>query len=328
MKEMPRLFLFILVIALFSSCNGEKNQPTIIPSSKPDIYTATNTTHPEILTNPIPSLTPTHKPTITSTQTAKPSRTPIPTSTPFPPYQNKNVIFDYYVIGQLAGYEEFFDPPYGIITRLVLYDDGQMLIAGPGETFNQKVLSSDEIKSFLSRLESLGFYSLESNQKHDPTDKLYDYGNNYQKTYDGLRDCILVNAHKSRTLCIYEPDIQYLIPEMNNILKYIDDYNPAGTTPYIADRIFLSIQEIDEHSPDLPPAVPWSEKFPSLEYDPNRFTSNVSTQVIYIDGTLAEEIYLFFEGSDGLKVVTQNDKDYIIYLRVLLPHEKVINPPQ
>ncbi len=328
MKKVARLSLFLLITILVSSCKSQINQPTVIPSSTPVILVATNTPPAEILSTQIPSLTSTHKPTLTSTQTPKPSLTPTPTSTPFPPYQNKHVILDYYEIGQHSGTDSFFDPPYEIITRLVLYDDGQMLIAGTGETFKQKVLSSDEIKRFLSRLDTLGFYSLESNNKHDPTDKLYDYGDNYQKTYDGLRDCILVNSDKSRTLCVYEPDMQFLIPEMKDILKYLDEYNPGGMTPYYADRILLSIQEIDEYFPDLPPAVPWNENFPSLEYDPSRFTSNISTQVIYIDGTLAEEIYLFFEGSDGLKVASQNGKDYIVYIRVLLPHEKVKNPQQ
>jgi hypothetical protein len=286
-----------------------------------------------------PSLTPEPSSTATiiatSTLISTPTRiqpTELPSTpifTPFPIYNNKGVVFDYYVIGNLADWDTFFDPPYGnTVTRLVLYDDGQLLIAGAGETYKQKKLSSAEIKNFLSKLEILGFYSLESNQQNDQMDKLYDFGNNYQEIADGLRYCVSVNADKSRTLCVREPYIQFLIPKMKSILQYLDGYNPAGMTPYYTDRILLTIQTGIDSSINNPPATHWNEHFPSLENDPSRFTSDTSNQVIFIDGDKAKEIYLFFEGSDGWKVVSQNGKDYIVTIHVVLPHEKVKNPQQ
>lgn len=207
-----------------------------------------------------------------------------------------------------------------------MYDDGQIIIGDGNETYKQKVLSSNEIKRFLSKLETLGFYLLESNQKHDPTDKLYDYGNNYQKSYDGLGYCILVNADKSRNLCVYEPDIQFLIPKMKSILKYLDEYTPTGMTPYYPDRILLSIQSDIDPAIDNPPAIPWDKHLPSLE------TSNPSfgyLTTIYVDGNMAKEIYLFLKSiSTKTKVVSQNGKEYIVYIRVILLHEKVTNPYQ
>ena len=229
----------------------------------------------------------------------------------------------------MADWDAFFDPPSGnIVTRLVLYDDGELLIAGNGETYKQKILSSTEIKSFLSKLETLGFYSLESNQQYDQTDKLYDFGNNYQKVAGGLWYCVSVNADKSRTLCVRESYSQFLIPEMKGILQYLDEYKPAGMTSYYPDRILLDIQSDFDPSIDNPPATPWNEHFPSLEYDPSRFTSDTNNQVIFIDGDMAKEIYQFFEGSDGWKVVSQNGIEYIVSIRVLLPHENVKNPQQ
>lgn len=269
----------------------------------------------------------------TSTLTPTPTRiqpTELPSTpsfTPFPHYPNKRVVFDYYVVGNQADWDIFFDTPSGnILTKLVLYDDGQILIAGTGETYKQKVLSSAEIKSFLLKLETLGFYSLESNQKHDPTDDLYNFEGKYEEVgiIGGLRDCILVDADKSRNLCVHESYMQFLIPEMKNILQYLDAYKPAGLTPYYPDRILITIQ-IADSSLENPPVIHWDERFPPLEKDPKRYTSDTSNQVIYIDGDMAKEIYLFFEGTDT-KVVSQNGKEYIVYLRVLLPHEKVKNP--
>jgi hypothetical protein len=312
------LLLSIAVCITLTSCNGQKDIPTVLPSVtlKPS-STTTAMTIPALISTP------------TRIQPTEPPFTP--TFTPFPPYHNKEVIFDYSVIGNQADWDMFFDPPSGnIVTKLVLYDDGQMLIAGTAETFKQKVLSSNEIKNFLSKLETLGFYSIESNQKYDPTDKLYNFGNNFQEVevFDGLWYCIFVNADKSRELCVREPYIQFLIPKMKRILQYLDEYKPTGMTPYYPDRILLSIQVGAHSSVDDPPAIPWDEHFPSLENDPTRFTSDTYSQVIYVDGDLAKEIYLFFEGSDGWKVVSQNGTEYVVSLRVLLPDEKVKNPQQ
>jgi len=256
------------------------------------------------------------------TGTANALATPIPatpTITPLPFYPTKQVIFDYNVIGDHSVYDGFFDPNFfrpG--SRIILYADGQMIITGT--TYQQKILSPDEIKQFLSKLEALGFYSLESNQKHDPTDKLYDYGNNYQKSSDGLEYCILVNIIKSRNLCVYEPDIQFVIPKMKNILQFLDDYRPAGMTLYYPDRILLWIQPgRDPYNDQLPKdAIPWNGSFPSLE--------TPDSKVIYVGGNAVKEIYLLFDRTTNLgKVFSQNGKEYTVYFDVVLPHEKVTN---
>ena len=291
---MKKTFLISMMLCLVvGACSGQRNVPTVVSSSTPSTETPST-----------------------------------PTFTPFPPYHSKSSVFDYYVIGNQADWDIFFDHPSGnIVTRLVLYDDGQMLIASAGEKYEQKVLSSEEIKSFRSRLETLGFYSLESNQKHDSTDQLYDFEGKYGEVgvIGGLKYCIWVDAHRSRNLCVRESYLQFLIPEMKNILQYLDEYKPAGMAPYDPDRILLTIQADVDPSIDTPPAITWDEHFPSLEKDPSRFTSDTSNQVIYIDGVMAKGIYIFFEDTDT-KVVSQNGKEYIVYLRVLLPHEKVKNP--
>jgi hypothetical protein len=307
-KEMKKTFLISLMLCfVVTACGGEKNIPTVIPSLTPE-----------------PSFTVTATSTLTPTPKFQPTEL---SSTPFPPYHNKGVVFDYYVTGNQADWDTFFDPPSGnIVTKLVLYDDGQILIAGTGETYQQKVLSSAEIKSFLSKLETFGFYSLESNQKHDITDNLYNFEGKYEEVgvIGGLRNCISVDADKSKKLCVHDSYMQFLIPEMKNILQSLNAYKPAGMTPYYPDRILLTIQ-IADSSVDNSPAIPWDERFPPLEKDPSRYTSDTSNQVMFIVGDMAKEIYLFFEGTDT-KVVSQNDKEYVVYLRVLLPHEKVKNP--
>lgn len=307
---------------VIAACSRQRNVPAAFPSNTSlSRSTATSTT--------------TATSTIVSTPTRiQPTESPaIPTFTPFPPYQNKGVVFDYYLIGNHADWDIFFDPPSGnIVTRLVLYDDGQMLIAGAGETYKQKMLTSDEVKSFLSKMETLGFYSLESNQEHDPTDKLYNFEGKYEEVgvIDGLEYCILVNSNRLRKLCVQESYLQFLIPTMKNILQYLDEYKPGGMTPYYPDRIFLSIRAADPSSDTLPAtATPWNENFPSLEFlHPSKYVYDISTSTIYIDGNSAKEIYVLFENTDSSGVFTQNGKEYIVYIRVLLPHEKITNAYQ
>ncbi len=303
---MKKLFLVSVVVSiLLTACSGQNNIPTTISSLTPK---------------------PTFMATSTLTKTPRPTLTPTSTITPLPLYQNKQVLFDYYDIGDHSVYDGFFDPnSFRSYSRLVLYDDGQMIIPPSegvvGGTYKQKFLSSDEIKRFLAKLEALGFYSLESNQKHDPTDKLYNYGNNYEKSSDGREYCISVNADKSRKLCVYEPNLQYLIPQMKSIIQYLGNYELAGMTPYNPDRILLWVQAgRDPYNDNLPKTVIlWDEHFPSLE---------TSSPIMFIDGDMAKEIYMQIGGTNKGMVFSQNGKEYTVYIDVVLPHEKMTNAYQ
>ncbi len=322
-KPMRKQFIFLVLICIFlTACGGQKDTPSRSPSMAAETI---------ISVTPTATSTSTGTPTATSAPTKIPSSTinPTATYTPLPPYQNKHVIFNYYILGNHSDYDYFYTPDFCCsITKLVIYEDGQIIIAG--EKTKQKVLSKDEINQFLSKLDTLGFFSVESNQKHNPTDKLYDYGQNYQKSNDGLKDCILVNGDRTRNLCVRETDLQYLIPKMKSILQYLDKYNPGSMTQYFPDRIFLSVQSADEYADDLPGTTkPWDKNFPSLEItNPRKYALDNNNPVIFIDGDKAKEIYQTFHGIDGCKVFSENDNEFIVCMRVIFPHEKVWNPYQ
>jgi hypothetical protein len=292
------LVISVIFYVVLASCRVYKDVPTIVPSVTPE-----------------PSSTATLTPT-----KIRPTRTfaPTLTLTPFPAYPNKQVVFEYNMTGGHSVYDFFFAgaPSW---SRLVLYSDGQMII--PGKTYTQKMLSPDEVKQFLSRLEALGFYSIESNQQHDTSDKLYNFGNNFEESYDGLSDCIVVNAEKSRELCVYEPAMEYLVPKMKNILRFLDKYEPAGTTPYSPDRLLVWIQSgRDPNNENLPnDAIPWPDNLPSLD---------IFSSISYVDGETAKEIYSLFEDTNAGKVFTQDGKEYTMYIYVVLPHEKLSNAYQ
>jgi hypothetical protein len=134
---MKKLFIISVAVSiLLTACGRQNTIPTAIPSFTP-------------------------KPTITAistpTNTPQPTLTPTSTITPLPSYQNKQVLFDYYDIGDHSVYDIFFDQnPFRSYSRLVLSKDGQMIIPPDegevGGTYQQKFLSPDEIQRFLSKL--------------------------------------------------------------------------------------------------------------------------------------------------------------------------------
>lgn len=305
---MKKPFLFSVVVCiLITACGGQRSIPTTIPSISPEPSSTIIIASPTLISTPT-RIQPTDVPST-------------PTFTPFPPYHTKNVVFEYFELGQLSDYGRFY-ADYREIPNIILYDDGQMLING-----RQKELSKDQINQFLSKLDTMGFFSLESNQKHDPTDKLYEFGNNYQRVADGLKYCILVNAERSKNLCVQDVYVEYLIPEMKAILEYLDGYKPVGMTPYSPDRILLSIQPTDTESDDLSAtATPWDNRFPSLDFPPPIADEYYTPPyIIYIEGDMAKDIYTFIANSQTHGAFIQDDKRYIVEVDVVLPHETIIN---
>jgi hypothetical protein len=312
-------FISMMVCVLLTACGGQRNIPTAFPSLAPEPSST-------VIAKTTPDLTATP----TRIQPTEPLSTP--TFTPFPPYPNKKVVFEYFTSGNfIAGDDEYFQmfyADYYFSPRLILYDNGLMFTYG-----KQKILSADEMKKFFAKLDTLGFFSIESNQKHDKEDKLYNFGNRYEEVFDGPKYCIMVNtADKSKELCAYEPYMQFLIPEMKNILKYFDEYKPNGLTPYYPDRILLSIRLANPDSDDMSAnATPWDERFPSLEFSLRRtreYAYDIPVSIMYIQGDMAKEIYLFVENSHSHAVFIQNGKKYIVHIDIILPHETVINAYQ
>ncbi len=136
-KNIIKGIVFVLLILLLVSCNDPVALPTTLPET-------TSTFSP---TKATPSA-------LLSTATI----------TPLPHYPNKQVIFDYYDVGFHSVYDSFFRlDSLRTYSRIILYDDGQMVITG--DTYRQKILSSAEVDQFISNLEVLGFFLLESNKK-------------------------------------------------------------------------------------------------------------------------------------------------------------------
>jgi hypothetical protein len=243
-----------------------------------------------------------------------PTRTP--RVTPFPPYPLKQVLFNYATIGWHSSFDLYFTDYFW--PQLVIYTDGQIII--PGRQTQQKMLSKDEIDYFFARLESLGFYSVETNQEHDPTDKLYNFGNDpFYEVDDGLSYCIFSKGDKLRDLCVREPYQEYLIPQMRSILEFLDYYRPGGMSLYYPDRLLVHIEVgrsiyLDDPAQE---ATLWPEHLSSLK--------TMGDNILYFQGNNAKDVFELFGRSGGMKVFVENGVEYTLYFDIVLPHQEVTN---
>jgi hypothetical protein len=300
MKKTSLLFLSLVISLFLFSCNTLGEKPLVVPSHTPE---------------PSATVTP------TSTR-VKPTATPKPTLTPtvtlIPSYPTRQVLLDYIGRGYHSDYEMYFADGINQWSKLVLYADGQLIILRDG-TYQQRILTPDEINQLFSKLEALGFYSVESNQLHDPTDKLYNFGGKYEEmgVTDGLEYCIWINREKSRDLCVYEPYLEYLTSQMRAILRFLDGYQPEGLSPYSPDRILLRVEVgRNTYDTELPEkTIPWTESSLSLE--------PTFTNILYVEGENAKTLFNLY-GEQG-HMFTQNDKEYTVYIRAVLPHEEITN---
>lgn len=246
---------------------------------------------------------------------ALPSNTPKSTliSTNPTSYPLKQVLLDYTVGGYHTPYEIYY-VDYGADgwSALVLYIDGQLII--PGKIHQQKILSREEIHQLFLQLETNGYFSLTQ-------ESLYNFGNQEPpKVSDGTTYCVLTTGERKQNLCAYEPHESFLVPEMLNILQFLDHYHPNGMTPYSPDRILLWVRAgRSPYVENLPEkAIPWPEKYSSLETSDEKF--------MYFQGDEAREIYALLGNEISTIVINQNEKEYTVSIDIVLPHEQLAVP--
>lgn len=232
-----------------------------------------------------------------------------PTLTPLPSYPLKEVLVNYTVQGFHTPYDLFYVDYDNSGSFFVIYTDGQVIF--PGNPSQEKILSADELNQFLKNLESLGFYNL--NNEH-----LYDFGGQEPpKVFDGTSYCISVTGDKEQNLCAYEPYEDYLLPEMKNILVFLNNYQPSKMSPYYSDRILIWVQAGRiPYATNLPKdSILWTEQSVSLETD--------TEKIIYIDGKIAQELNRLYGNKNY--VFVQNGKEYTVSIQEVLPHRELTN---
>jgi len=285
---------------------------------------------PSTKTNNLSSPTPTIAITIASpTETVVPTITPSPTytATPLvniPPYATKEVILKYTHSRAALGLpDEYFDVLLGIrpTTKLVIYSDGQLILQKASKSIVTKTLTEGEIHQLLFQLDQLGFHMIDTNQKHDDTDLLYDFGGRYLQVgvTDGAFSCLSI---RDTEICYYEPYKDFVMPQALLLFQLVDNYSPSSTTLYQPDRILLYVSP----GPDLyhsfvenpMTTMSWPSGLPSLETSQEKY--------IYLEGKQAQEFFSFLDGFTKPMIFNENGKDYSVLSTVVLPHETISQP--
>lgn len=171
----------------------------------------------------------------------------------------------------------------------------------------------DEIDNLLGRLEGLGFFTIETNQMHDESDALYDFGDQYQEVADGLTYCILISQEQSRQVCLHNPQRDFVLKPFADMLEYLDNYKPSGLVLRIPDRILVSVilGEFPEEN-DLPAAQPWPDQLETLETD--------GFKMMYFEGQAAADVYRLFDVGQSNLLFSQHEVIYTLTWVEILPH--------
>jgi hypothetical protein len=165
-----------------------------------------------------------------------------------------------------------------------------------------------------------GFYTLETNQNHDETDKLYYFGNQYQLVYDGPIYYLSMNGSQPRTICYYGPYKDFLIPEAKDLFQYFEDYVPGGMTPYKPDRILLAIFKGADSTTEQSTSITWPSDLPALETPDKKF--------MYLEGKNAAEVFSFFRHSPDMTFLDERGYSYTVSVHVVLPHHNLLQPQE
>lgn len=241
------------------------------------------------------------------------------TGAPTPFYQTKQVLLNYYS----GGFHTYFDMVHDVVfTRLVLYTDGQMIVRGG----LQKKLSKAEMDQLFASLNDLGFYAIETDEEGNSTKNLYTPDNPFEKITDGDFSCVLTTTgEKKRNICPYGPYEEYLVPQMKNVLKFLDEYPTTDMTPYIPDRIVLYVESVEtienfDKSFLSKDVIEWPKYLTPLSPQTSDY------KMMYVQGFMAGKISAYMDSvrpENGVNVFRQDGKDYVVMIDIILPHEEI-----
>ena len=259
--------------------------------------------------------TPTPPPT--ATQTPRPTKTPTlpPTPTPvFATYPWKHVWIKYTVESpaEVASQFGLKEEPL-----LVIYTDGVMIAARTGDPkVRTQVLNTKEVCSFIARLDTLGFYTLQDSRSTEETNPLYDFNSKYQPIEDGRFATLTVNLTNPKSISFFEPYRKFLARPMRKVMEFVETYNPGRLKPYQPDRLILFVTPGRDPATDSKvKARAWTLETPSLmemANVPHTFLEGQQAAAVY-------ELLMKYQTS----IYLEKESEYTVSFRLLYPHEIV-----
>ncbi len=300
----------LLLIALLASCSAPKASTNFVTATQTLLPRTISTEHASV--EAPPAMTPTAYTSSDSAATEVPP-TPYPLFTPSP---SKKVLIEfgnYFVEGGSATEREL-----GLnLPELVLYSDGELILAPRWSGMRETVLTPNEMCGFLRQIREAGFYEVNTNNSRKSGDPLYNYPADFQSSNGGNEYRILVNGPTPKSLWIYEPDVEYLVPPAKATLSLLLHYQPPRLRSYNVQQLLLSISPgrniFSDPLSDERPVVPWPSNLPPL--------ASLSYTGYYLSGHAASSLERYFSGPYDFRFFSDQGLEYTISSRPVLPHE-------
>ncbi|MFT3895800.1 MAG: hypothetical protein QM730_29630 [Anaerolineales bacterium] len=284
-----------------------------------------------------------------STRTPKPTKTPFPTrtstvipsktSTYVPTFTAKSfpplVSHDFKPSPILATYsnvsEGFCDsvcPAYPV--PFVLFGDGNLFIFNEAEInghyedrFLHKKLDRSETCRFLNTIDQVGFFDFNSSSYAAP------------KIYDAYTWRIEIYAWRTKDVSLYglgelldivnldhSSSDQTIPASALRAFNLLYNYPTDGLDTYIPNLLVIWVWK---SSYDYPDVREWKMDDISLKklYEKGGSAYETLPHPIFLDGSDAKNIYAMFDNFDYHGDVTQAGERYRVYIRPVLPFEKI-----
>jgi|SRR5579859_194144 len=302
------------IVVLAAACGGATEpvaSPTTTPASA-TVISPTSTARPGATTTA--SITAAPSPTLSSTPTATSSARPGPSQTPSPTsIATKQVLLQFGEFTQHTG--AYFGPVFERdLPQIVLYTDGELLIAGSYPEYSKTMLSTSDICSLLQQIANTGFFQVNGTGVLGKDDPIYNFGATPAPLVLGPSiNAIQVNGNPAKFVGFYPAYEEYVINPIKLVLRLLKTYRPTGLRPYIPTRLLLwveTVQRGDQSQPRI-----WPENLPALA----DWLGGAPYNLALVQGDLVEPM-LKLPQSHAV-VYTDQGQEYSVVMRPLLPHE-------
>ncbi len=217
-----------------------------------------------------------------------------------------------------------FDIYHGRDTpSLILYADGQLLVAGGNDQYDQKyferMLSATETCAFLDRIRMTGFLGVRGSGKNYPFDRIYAIAKS-DTPMGGGNYVIQVNGYPSKTVSIYGDAIEIVVPEVRRTYEIVSHYPLAGMRTFVSDRVIVHLERHSdiEYPPDLP-VLPWPVGAPSAG---SLLAKANARGDLEFDGAIGAQMKRLLK-LPGIARYVDQGIEYVLAGRQLLPHESL-----
>lgn len=200
---------------------------------------------------------------------------------------------------------------------LVIYTDGLMIASRSGDSkIRTKVLNTKEVCSFINRLDTLGYYTLEDSRSTDETNPIYDFGSKYQPVDEGRFATLTVNLTNPKSVSFFEPYRKFLARPMRRIMEFVETYNPGGFKPYQPDRLILFVK------PGRDANVEKAVRARAWDLETLILQELADVPYTFLEGEQAVNVYALLT-KYGTPIFLENELEYTVTVRLLYPHEIV-----